>query len=270
MEQLKQAVSSMGVSPIFLPVKYQIWARRPCYNKINLMKSTVDEIRKRFDNEVERFSVLETGQVATMDAPLVLDLIATAAAGATPSARRMLDIGCGAGNYTLKLLQRMPGLDVTLIDLSRPMLERAQQRISAVSKAKIELLQTDIREAELGEGRFDIIVAAAVLHHLRGDEEWRSVFRKLHRALSPGGSLWISDMVEHTFPAVQADMKTRWGKYLAGLKGDEYRRTVFEYIEKEDTPRSFMFQVDTMREAGFREIELLHKNAIFAAFGGMK
>jgi len=35
-------------------------------------KSTVEEIQKRFDGEVERFSCLETGQSATIDAPLSL------------------------------------------------------------------------------------------------------------------------------------------------------------------------------------------------------
>src|SRR5437763_3203061 len=39
-------------------------------------KSSVDQIRRRFDNDVERFSNLEAGQSATTDAPLVLDLIA--------------------------------------------------------------------------------------------------------------------------------------------------------------------------------------------------
>src|SRR5687767_3928615 len=34
------------------------------------MKSTVEEIRQRFDADVERFSTLETGQSATVDAPL--------------------------------------------------------------------------------------------------------------------------------------------------------------------------------------------------------
>ena len=39
-------------------------------------KSTVEEIRERFDADVERFSNLETGQSATVDAPLAMSLIA--------------------------------------------------------------------------------------------------------------------------------------------------------------------------------------------------
>lgn len=59
------------------------------------MKSTVEEIRSRFDADVERFSNLETGQSATMDAQVALELIARAAHAVTPDAKRMLDIGCG-------------------------------------------------------------------------------------------------------------------------------------------------------------------------------
>jgi len=51
------------------------------------MKSTPEQIRQRFDNDVERFSNLETGQSATMDAPLVLELITSAAAATNPDAR---------------------------------------------------------------------------------------------------------------------------------------------------------------------------------------
>ena len=90
------------------------------------MKSTVDEIRQRFDADVERFSNLATGQSATVDAPLAMSLVAEAAAAVSPHARHVLDVGCGAGNYTLKLLERLPNLDATLIDLSQPMLDRAR------------------------------------------------------------------------------------------------------------------------------------------------
>src|SRR6187551_3414835 len=101
------------------------------------MKSSVDEIRRRFDTDVERFSNLDTGQSATIDAPLAMALVARAAAAVTPHARHVLDVGCGAGNYTLKLLEQLPNLDVTVIDLSGPMLERAQHRIGGVTVGRI-------------------------------------------------------------------------------------------------------------------------------------
>src|SRR5688500_5892652 len=137
------------------------------------MKSTVDEIRQRFDADLERFSNIETGQSATVDAPLAMALVAEAAAAATPHARHVLDVGCGAGNYTLKLLEHLPGLDATLLDLSRPMLDRAAERVGRATAGRVVTIQGDVREVELGDAQYDIILAAAVLHHLRGGHEWR-------------------------------------------------------------------------------------------------
>ncbi len=143
-----------------------------------MSKSTVEEIRRRFDANVERFSNLETGQSATIDAPLSLGLIAGAAAAVCPRAEALLDIGCGAGNYTLKLMGRLPLRRVALVDISRPMLDRAIERIGAAGISEIDARQSDIREADFPERSFDVAVAAATLHHLRGDEEWDRVFRR--------------------------------------------------------------------------------------------
>ena len=234
------------------------------------MKSTPDEIRQRFDCEVERFSNLQTGQSATIDAPLVLDLISSAAAATTPHGRTLLDVGCGAGNYTLKLLEKLPNLDVTLIDLSGAMLSRAVERVKPKTEGHVTSLQGDVRGISLRDGSFDVIVAAAVLHHLRNDSEWEAVFTNFHRALRPGGSIWISDLIDHTFPAVQQLMWSRYGDYLSNLKDDAYRDAVFAYVAKEDTPRSIMFQIDLLRRVGFEHVEILHKNSVFAAFGAVK
>lgn len=234
------------------------------------VKSSVEEIRRRFDGDVERFSNLETGQSATIDAPLVLDLIVEAASALAPQATRALDVGCGAGNYALKLLQALPELDIDLVDLSRPMLERATQRIGAVSKGEVRALNGDIRTLPLEAERYDIIVAAATLHHLRGDDEWEHVFRKLYAALKPGGSLWISDLVEHAQAQVSALMWRRYADYLTGLGGAAYRDHVLSYIEREDTPRPLLYQLELLRSVGFRELDVLHKSSTFAAFGGVK
>jgi tRNA (cmo5U34)-methyltransferase len=234
------------------------------------MKSTVDEIRRRFDADVERFANLDTGQSATVDAPLAMALVAQAAAAVTPQARHILDVGCGAGNYTLKLLERLPDLDVTLIDLSQPMLDRATERVGRATSGSVRAVQGDIREVELTAQGFDMVLAAAVLHHLRTDSEWRAVFMAFHRALRPGGSVWVFDLVESSIPAVQQLMWRRYGEYLTRLKDDAYRDHVFAYVEREDTPRPLLFQLDLLREVGFARVDVLHKNVCFAAFGAVK
>ncbi|MBN2068377.1 MAG: class I SAM-dependent methyltransferase [Opitutales bacterium] len=234
-------------------------------------KSTIEEIRERFDVDVERFSNLETGQTATIDAPLAMELITGAAIATTPMIERVLDIGCGAGNNTLKLLQSYENDFICdLNDLSFPMLQRAKERISAVFKTQINLHHGDFRTVELVSGRYDVILAAAVLHHLREDEDWFSVFSKIYDLLKPGGSFWVTDYISHELPPVQAIMWKRYGAYLERMGGPEYREKVFAYTEKEDSPRPVTFQLELMKKVGFSTVELLHKNSCFAAFGGVK
>src|SRR5438034_1157935 len=116
-----------------------------------MSKSTPDQIRQRFDNDVERFSNLQTGQSAQIDSPLILDLISSSAAATNPDATHLLDVGCGAGNYTLKVLEKLGrnNLNITLIDLSQPMLDRAVQRIQPQTTGTITPLQGDIRDLDL-------------------------------------------------------------------------------------------------------------------------
>ena len=234
------------------------------------MKSTVDEIRRRFDHDVERFSNLQTGQSSTIDAPLILELITETIAAVHPGATAILDIGCGAGNYTLKLLREFPHADVTMVDLSQPMLSKAKERTREVTSGTVCTIQADIRNLSLNEDSFDVITAAAVLHHLRTEEEWKAVFKKLFNSLKSGGSFWIADLIEHNNPEIQQMMWERYGDYLTELRGQAYRDKVFQYIKKEDTPRSLLFQLNLLKSVGFKTVEVLHKNNCFAAFGAIK
>ena len=234
------------------------------------MKSTLLEIQQRFDNDVERFSNLETGQISTVDATLSLELLTQIAASVCPNAKSVLDLGCGAGNFTLKLLDLIPNLDCTLVDLSLPMLDKAKERISKVSQGKISTIQTDFLNLQLPAETFDIVITGAAMHHLRTDEEWETVFTKIFKSLKKGGCFWISDLILHDNPAINQLMWKRYADYLEGIGGKAYQENVFAYIDKEDTPRSVMYQLDLMKKIGFSTVDVLHKNSCFSAFGGIK
>lgn len=231
----------------------------------------MEEIRQRFDVDVERFSNLETAQAATIDAPLAMELITQAAIAVTGKISRVLDIGCGAGNNTIRLIRASgQNPDCDLCDLSLPMLQRAQQRVADETTGDIRVFHGDFRQLELEENSYDVILAAAVLHHLREDEDWQQTFRKIYCLLKPGGSFWVTDLVAHEIPEIHQLMWQRYGTYLEQLGGEAYRQKVFEYIDKEDSPRPLTYQLDLMRSVGFSQVDVLHKNSCFAAFGGVK
>jgi tRNA (cmo5U34)-methyltransferase len=239
-------------------------------NQVINNKSTIAEIRDRFDKDVERFSNLDSGQVSTIDAKISLELITEATRRMRPDADTLLDIGCGAGNFTLMMLSKMNHLNCTLVDLSKPMLDKAYERVSQVSEKKAEIIQGDIRDVYLMENHFDIILAGAVLHHLRDDADWEFTFRKLFNILKPGGCLMISDLVTQDTETLNQYIWEKYGDYLENLGGTEYKHKVLDYVSKEDSPRSLNYQLELMKKIGFSHTEILHKNICFAAYAGIK
>jgi tRNA (cmo5U34)-methyltransferase len=239
--------------------------RRPLHEK-----STIEQIRQRFDADVERFSKLETGQQAAMDAPVILEVIARSAASHIRPQGILLDLGCGAGNFALRVLSQISPLDCVLVDLSQPMLERAQHRVKAATSGSVQTIQSDMRLLSFGSASFDIILAGQVLHHLREDAQWEAMFARFHEWLRPAGTLFVADFVAYDDPGIQELMLKRYAEHLEKLGGAEYRDKVLANCEAEDSPRSLKYQFDLLSKVGFSEWDVLHKNALFAAFYAKK
>lgn len=233
-------------------------------------KSTVAEIRTRFDKHVKYYSNLETGQVAAVDGALMLEMVSEIVKRLYPKATKLLDVGCGAGNYTLKMLSKLPNLECTLIDLSSKMLAKAEERLKPVAPKTLKIIQSDIRAVALKPEYYDIILAGAVLHHLREEADWEFVFDKLYKTLKPGGGLMISDLVQHDSDILNDYIRDLYVAYLESKGGATYRAKVIDYIDKEDSPRSINYQFDLLRQIGFTKMEVLHKNMCFATYYAVK
>jgi tRNA (cmo5U34)-methyltransferase len=97
-----------------------------------MTKASIDIIRQNFDTQVERFSNIETGQTTAIDSPLCMGLISKAAKLTNPNANHVMDLGCGGGNYAVKITSLSPGANCTLVDISSNMLQTAQKRVNDI------------------------------------------------------------------------------------------------------------------------------------------
>src|SRR5579871_3008966 len=79
-------------------------------------------------------------------------------------ALRILELGCGTGTLTARLLEGFAHARVVAVDLSPQMLARARRKL-ARWKGRVEFVRAHLAELEV-EGPFDAIVSALALHHL--------------------------------------------------------------------------------------------------------
>lgn len=95
-------------------------------------------------------------------------------------------------------------------------------------------------------------------------------FSKLYSVLNDGGCLMISGLITQDTELLNEFIWKRYGDYLQNIGGVEYREKVLAYVAKEDFLRSLNYQLDLMKNEGFRPTQILHKNVCFAAYCGIK
>lgn len=96
------------------------------------------------------------------------------------SARRVLDLGCATGTTGAALKQRQPA-EVVGVEIEPEYAREAATRLDRVLVADIETAAP--------EGRFDALIAADVLEHLR--DPWTAL-RRYVELLEPGATVVVS------------------------------------------------------------------------------
>jgi ubiquinone/menaquinone biosynthesis C-methylase UbiE len=120
---------------------------------------------------------------------------------------RVLEIGCGTGNVTVRAKRAAPASDMIGIDPDPLALTRAQRKVQGLSGIRFE--RAYAQELPFADGEFDRALSSMMLHHL--DEDVKAgALAELHRVLRPGGRLHILDIGGHT--TAHHGLAARWMK----------------------------------------------------------
>lgn len=101
----------------------------------------------------------------------------------------MLDIGCGPGAYSLAMIERVPGLKLTLFDLPTTLKTTERFVRRGGTRHDITLRAGDYLSDDLGEG-YDLALLSHVTHD-ESAESLRKLFVRTRNALREGGRICI-------------------------------------------------------------------------------
>lgn len=104
-----------------------------------------------------------------------------------PTGKRVADIGCGGGIYSLKW-HEIGADQVVGVDFSAEMIGAAREQAAGLSQ--ISFRQGDAAATGLPPGSVDIVFQRALIHHLKS---YQTCFAEARRLLAPGGRLIIQD-----------------------------------------------------------------------------
>ncbi len=177
---------------------------------------------------------------AAMDAAEVLEI------GDRLTDLNILEIGGGAVVFGAAIAHRDPGAQLTVLD-SAAGLKRAETTVKGIHLEDRSVYiqgdyQSDLWLEEIGDQKFDLVIAAGIAHR-HPPEDNLNLYRRLKRVIAPTGQLAVIDV-------------------FAGQEKGELHRQIFELELRLRTTQGRVYQpvdIDQLLiEAGYDHIKFAH------------
>ncbi|MEU6342945.1 class I SAM-dependent methyltransferase [Streptomyces sp. NPDC046977] len=206
---------------------------------------------------------------------------------------RVLDLACGTGSISDRLLRRFPGATSTGVDLDPALLTIARGYFAG--ERRVEFVTADLRDpqwpARLPHGRYDAVLTATALHWLKPGP-LGALYGTLAGLLRDGGVLMNADhMPDASTPRLNAAVRALdharrdreqaagaldWEQWWATAKADpllagpvEERWAIYgSHADGDELPPSW--HVEALREAGFGEAREIWRSATDAIVLGLR
>jgi len=124
---------------------------------------------------------------------------------------RVLDAGCGTGQVTAALLERLPRGDVVALDGSASMIERARERLG---EDRVTYVVADLQEALPIEPQVDAVLSTATFHWVLDHD---ALFHNLAAVMRRGAQLAAQCGGEGNIASVEAALRDM-GEDFVGRK----------------------------------------------------
>lgn len=149
----------------------------------------------------------------------------------------MLDVGGAHGYFSVAFCRRYPSLSSTILDLPEAVEQSAPILAAEGLGERVGHRVGNAISDDFGESRYDLVLLANVAHHF-DDATNRDIQRRVARALKPGGTSAILELVRADRP--------RDGGQVGALTG------IYFAMQSPSRPRTYEDIAGWQREAGLR------------------
>jgi trans-aconitate methyltransferase len=223
---------------------------------------------ERWERQQERYLVDREGRFA-----LMLDYAQAQLETAEP---RVLDLCCGNGALSRRVLERFPDARVTAVDWDPVHLEIARKTLPE----RVEIVEADVTrpgwDDTIAPGSLELVVSATALHWI-DDAPLVALYERLATLMAEGGLFLNSDHFPRAEPTIRRLSEAQTEAWQdANFRGGEETHSGFheaaaadpelsdaaelrarrfaEHVSGDHRPRSVDFHRSSLREAGFGEV----------------
>ncbi len=178
-----------------------------------------------------------------------------------PGRRRVLELGCGTGNWTVLLAERgrsrWPDLVLTVVDASQQMLDVTKARLEATGRRGDAFVCAKFEALSFAPASFDLVTSCISVHHV---PDKRALFTRLRPQLAPGGELLLGDQMRGGTERAHA---LNWQRWLAACRercSDAEAISLIDHAYAHDHYESVAAHFAALAAAGFEELDCAWRN----------
>jgi tRNA (cmo5U34)-methyltransferase len=182
-------------------------------------------------------------------------------AALAPADAHVLDLGGGTGALSWAVLDGLPGVRVTVLDVDPEMLAEARRRLGAFGDRAAFHHASFLDPLPAAEA----VVASLSLHHVHDLEDKTALYRAIHDALPPGGVLLNLDAAVTEGVRLNGLVFDRMAERMGdhGISAAEAHEH-FESWADEDRYFPLDAELGALRAAGFDEVECFWRRGLSA------
>ncbi|MBC1238435.1 trans-aconitate 2-methyltransferase [Nostoc sp. 2RC] len=193
---------------------------------------------------------------------------------------RLLELGCGTGEVSIKILERCPDAQVIALDYSPRMLEFAQDKITKAGYKKRWIgIEADFgdwannpNKFDIG-GEFDACISSLAIHHLE-DEMKLKLFEQIAASLIQEGCFWNADpllpespILAGVYKMAREEWVVQQGINLTEISAKRGISTTQGY-SNQDRLATLDAHLQMLTKAGFQTVAVPWKYYGLTVFGG--
>ncbi|MFA7074952.1 MAG: methyltransferase domain-containing protein [Endomicrobiaceae bacterium] len=223
-------------------------------------------IKEHFENEAKKFDELIVKLIPYYDE--MLNALINSVNFEKRKNVKILDLGCGTGNVSLKILNGFPKAEILCVDLSQNMIDIAKNKLSKYKN--ISFAVGNIADFEF-KNTYDVILSSLAVHHLKTDEDKAKFYKMIFGILNKNGIFANADEILGENKYLQNVNMKLWTEYMKkNFSEREVSEKWLKAYESEDRPSKLIKQLEWMKNAGFKDVDIIWKYYNFAVFSGIK
>jgi tRNA (cmo5U34)-methyltransferase len=182
-----------------------------------------------------------------------------------PDPRRVLELGCGTGNLSLRLAKTFPRAELTLVDGSAEMISLVRSRIDesrSDSNSRFAYVEARFEALDLPPGSFDLVVSSISLHHV---EDKAALYRRIRGLIPSGGRFCFADQIRGE---PESNHRVNWDQWLdfcrePGHCTHEEIESLLDHAAAHDYYVPLSEHIALLSASGFSEIDCIWRNGMW-------